>query len=483
MRITNGIIAANTISSLNSALLNETKVNQEISTNKKIQTASDDPLVATRAVTYRNYVSQVSQYQDNVSAAQGWQSESDSSLSSLSSVITNLKELATQASSSTSSSDYSSIKTEVETDLDEVTSLMNSDYSGSYVFGGYNTTEEPYQVVSTSIGDTATYNGKYISLGGVVASDVSDSDILSYYNSNSDNAYNSLTTVRSAYATGSTMYGILTDAIDTYGGTANIEDAATSAETTSKTLASATDTYGTTCTLASAVASAKTAYDTAEAASEATPSDTTLSTTASEDKAAYDALYTAYTTTYSSSPSVTLASVASNAQTVADALAQAVSNTDENIKYNVGFSSEVTVNINGQDVTGQGSNNLFNTIQKFKLALDGDTSYKTVTLNSAGTASVTTESLDISDLIDEFSSDLDRVTVQQSKLGARMNRVSLASDTLSTAEETYKGLMENNENIDTATAATELTNAEYTYEATLSVSSKILGKSLIDYIS
>ena len=104
-------------------------------------------------------------------------------------------------------------------------------------------------------------------------------------------------------------------------------------------------------------------------------------------------------------------------------------------------------------------------------------------MDSAGNVTVTTNSLDISDLIDELSSALSKVTTAQSTLGVRMNQVSSIADRLDDAYEAYSSLMTDNENIDTATAATELTSAEYTYEASLAVGAKVISKSLIDYIA
>jgi flagellar hook-associated protein 3 FlgL len=64
-----------------------------------------------------------------------------------------------------------------------------------------------------------------------------------------------------------------------------------------------------------------------------------------------------------------------------------------------------------------------------------------------------------------------------------MDNVSSATSSLGDSYTTYKALMTDNENIDTATAATELTSAEYTYEAALAVGAKVISKSLIDYIA
>lgn len=351
MRITNSMVAANTLRNINKAANRLADANAAVSSNQKIQMASDDPVIAARAVTYRNYVSQIKQYQDNVDAAEGWQKATDNALSDLSELITTAKTLTTQASSDTcSDADRSAIMERIKTLQTEAVTLMNSTYGGRYIFGGYSTSEAPYEVVSTDVGDTVTFKGDYLSLGSVVATDVDDADIEAFYSANTG----------SAYAT----------------------------------------------------------------------------------------------------------------------------TTDQNLTYKIGFNSEIAVNIEGQDVTGEGTgSNLFDTFSKLLLALDGAVSYKTAALDASGSVTITTNSLDLSDLIDEFSNDLQRVTVSQATLGARMDTVKNVSNSLDNAYTAYSTLMSNNENIDTAKAATELTSAEYTYEAALAVGAKVISKSLIDYIA
>jgi|GEM_PF-2879633 len=506
MRITNGMVAANSLRNISKAENRLATANAAVSSNQKIQSASENTLVATRAVTYRSYVSQVAQYQDNTEAAQGWQSATDTALSSLSDTVSTLKELATTANTSTvSDSDKTSMITQVKTLQAEVVSYMNTNYSGSYVFGGYSTSTAPYAVVSTNIGDTVTYKGDYLSLGGVVSADVSDSDIKAFYTTNATDAYNTLTaasatalkastaataaaaatptdlTLAAKATTAKNTSDALAAAVTTYGGTTNLTDAVATAKTTAKTLATAVTTYGGTTTLTDAVATAKTAYDTALAASTASASDTTLASATATALTTYNAL-AGDVSTYGGA--TTLTDAATTAKATYTTLANVATNADQDINYNIGFSSCVTVNTEGQDVVGEGTtSNLFNTISKLLLALNGDTSYKTASADSAGNVTVTTNSLDLGDLIDEFATNLSKVTATQATLGGNMNRVTSAVTTLSDAATLYKGLMTDNEDIDTAAAATELTSAEYTYEAALAVGAKVTSKSLIDYIA
>lgn len=452
MRITNGMIADNALRNINKAANRLAAANAAVSSNQKIQRASDDPVVATRAVTYRSYVSKIEQYQDNVDAATAWQKVTDDALSSLSDVIQSAQELTTKAASDTcSEEDLAEIKTSIETLRNEAVTIMNTTYAGRYVFGGYSTSEAPYELVSSDIGDTVTFKGDYLSLGGIVSASIDDSDIEAFYTGNEDFVYNSLSDAAAAAL-----------AVSTNAATAAalspsdlvLAAKAAAAQETSDTLDAAVTKYGGSTNLTAALALALTDYTAAKEAADADPANTVL------------------------------AAAATAAKEVSDALGAAVSSTDQDINYNIGFSNEVTVNIEGQDVVGEGAeSNLFDTFSKLLLALNGDTSYKTTSLDSSGNVTVTENSLAITDLLDELTEDLNRLTRTQGTLGARMDNVSRVSTNLGDAYTTYNGIMTDNENIDTAEAATELTSAEYTYEASLAVGAKVVSKSLIDYIA
>jgi flagellar hook-associated protein 3 FlgL len=497
---------ASTLRNINAAANRLATANEAVSSEKKIQLASDDPLVASRAVTYRSYVSQISQYQDNADAATGWQKATDSALSDLNDVITSAKELATEAASSTcSDTDKASIKTQIETLQTQALADMNTTYAGRYIFGGYSTSEAPYKSVSTTIGDSVTFKGDYVSLGGVVSSDISDADIESFYTDNADSAYDSLTKAAATALTAATTAqaaaaasptdttlaakataaqatsDTLVAAVTTYGGSTNLTTAAAAAKTAYATLTAAVTTYSGSTDLTTAAATALTTYNTAQAAAAADSTDTTLAAAATAAKTTSDTLAAAVTA-YGGSTDLTTATA--DAKTTSDTLATTIANSDQDINYNIGFeNSQVTVNTEGQDVVGEGTgSNLFDTFSKLLLALGGDTSYKTAAVDSSGAVTVTTKSLSISDLLTDLTTDADRLQVAQSTLGARMDNVSSVTSSLGDAYTAYTTLMSNNEDVDTATAATEQTSAEYSYEAALAVGAKAISKTLIDYV-
>lgn len=349
MRITNNMMVTNTVRNLNSNLERLSKAQQQIASENKISLPSDDPVVATKAITYRSYVAQTEQYQNNVESAQSWQDTTDDALSDLNDVVNSLRELVVKASSSTcTSSDLENIKTQVEALQESAVDVLNTSYAGRYIFAGYETGEEPYSITSTSVGDKVLFKGDYLSIGSAMNDSLSDSDITTFCQSN-------------------------------------------------------------------------TAYDSTSA--------------------------------------------------------------DESIKYNIDFGSSVTVNVEGQDVTGSGLGSLFDTFSKVLLGLDGESSYKTATVDATGTVTVSETSFELTDLLEDIDSNLNTISTAQTELGARMDYVDTVSERLDTQKTNYTSLMSDNENIDIDEAYTEYTSAQSVYDAALSVGANVIQKTLVDYIA
>ena len=340
MRITNSMLAENTLKNINKAANRMADAGERESSQQKIQSASDDPVTATRAVAYRSYVSQIKQYQDNADAASGWQKATDTALSDLTDVLQSMRELTNQAATDTvNEDDRLDIKADVETLQEQAISIMNRTYAGRYIFGGYSTQEAPYELKETDIGDTVTFKGNYLSLCGVVSADIDDADIISFYNSNKTSVSGSLAVAASAAVTQATTAAAAAAADPT---DAVLAAKSVAAQATSTTLAAAVTTYGSATTVADAAAVAQTDYETAKSAAAADPSDTALAAAASAAKNLYDVL------------------------------TDTITGSEQNIEYHIGFSEVTTVNAEGQDVSGEGTgNNMFDTFAKLLLALNG----------------------------------------------------------------------------------------------------------------
>lgn len=141
MRITNKIIQRNNLTNINTNKVYQDKLSTQMSTQKKISKASEDPVVAIRALRLRSNVTEVTQYYSkNIPDANSWLEITESALKCQSEVITNMIEQCTKgANGDLTSSNRQTILEQLRALSDEVYSTANADYAGRYVFTGYRT--------------------------------------------------------------------------------------------------------------------------------------------------------------------------------------------------------------------------------------------------------------------------------------------------------------------------------------------------------
>lgn len=124
----------------------------QMSTQKKINRASDDPVVAIRALRLRSNVTEVSQYYSkNIPDADSWMKITEDALKNTASIITSMIEQVTKGSNGDlTSSDRSIIIEQLKALSDEVYATGDASFAGRYVFTGYRTdTALSFQAKST----------------------------------------------------------------------------------------------------------------------------------------------------------------------------------------------------------------------------------------------------------------------------------------------------------------------------------------------
>ena len=141
MRITNKVMQNNALSNINRNKELQDMLNTELSTGKKVNRPSDDPVVAIRALRLRSDVSQISQYsKKNIPDADSWLELTESSIKTTVSVVKDMIEQCEKGSNDTlTTGDRQIIIDELKALRDEVYATGNSDYAGRYIFTGYRT--------------------------------------------------------------------------------------------------------------------------------------------------------------------------------------------------------------------------------------------------------------------------------------------------------------------------------------------------------
>ncbi|MCH5270560.1 MAG: flagellar hook-associated protein FlgL [Lachnospiraceae bacterium] len=192
MRITNKIMQNNNLTNINRNKIMQDKLSTQMSTEKKVNKPSDDPVVAIRALRLRTNVTEATQYYTkNIPDAESWLNITEGALQNLSKVITSMIGQCTKgANGDLTSSDREIILEQLKALRDEIYSTADVDYAGRYVFSGYRTDTSisfPYkqqkhyeitQQFDNNAIDSVTYVKTTSDNGGV--GDVRDMDVSNY---------------------------------------------------------------------------------------------------------------------------------------------------------------------------------------------------------------------------------------------------------------------------------------------------------------
>ncbi|WP_372982269.1 flagellar hook-associated protein FlgL [Marinobacter sediminum] len=145
----------NRLQDLNSNL-NSTQ--QQISTGKRVNNPSDDPVAAARILKLDQELSRVETYQRNVNLAENRLNQEESALESSTDIIQRVRELTVQAGNgSLSANDRRSISSELKERLGQLANVANTrDPSGEYIFSGFQGSVKAFQQDDTG---SWTYQG------------------------------------------------------------------------------------------------------------------------------------------------------------------------------------------------------------------------------------------------------------------------------------------------------------------------------------
>ncbi len=153
MRITNSILYQTVKRSVQNSAQDVQKYQEQLSSGKRVNRPSDDPLGAMRSQQLYNRLSRTGQYQRNGTYAKSWLNMTETSLSQASNILIRLKELAVaQASDQYENSDRVGAAREVETIRDELLGIANTKLGGRSIFAGHKTTDPAFNLAGQYMG-------------------------------------------------------------------------------------------------------------------------------------------------------------------------------------------------------------------------------------------------------------------------------------------------------------------------------------------
>lgn len=144
MRVTQSMLSNNMLRNLSNSYSNLGKYMDQLSTGKKINRPSDDPVVAMKGMNYRSQVTEIEQYQRNTSEVHNWMDNSDAALDKATKALQRLRELAVQASNGTyEEGQRENIAEEVGQLKEHLIDIANTKVNDKYIFNGTSTGTEP----------------------------------------------------------------------------------------------------------------------------------------------------------------------------------------------------------------------------------------------------------------------------------------------------------------------------------------------------
>ncbi len=122
------------------------ELQNQAATQKRVNKPSDDPLATTRVLSARTNIHASQQYIKNINQAKTFLEYSDQSLAELTEILTRAKELAiSQASDGGANAGSRAVTaTEVEQLVGQTVQVGNRKLGDRFLFGGYRTTEAPF---------------------------------------------------------------------------------------------------------------------------------------------------------------------------------------------------------------------------------------------------------------------------------------------------------------------------------------------------
>ena len=173
MRITNAMMSTRALRDLQVNYAGLARVQEQVSTARKLNRASDDPAQARVAVKVRDNLNALAQHLRNIDTAERATDTAETALSSAGDAIIRLKELALQAANGTlGPSDRQAIALEVSQLTEQLVGLANTKNGEDYIFSGQRTRTPAYASPGAVYGgDTNALNAR-IAPGVTVAINV-----------------------------------------------------------------------------------------------------------------------------------------------------------------------------------------------------------------------------------------------------------------------------------------------------------------------
>ena len=135
------------------------KIQEQLSSGKKFSAPSDDPIAASKALTFYTSLDQLDRYKSNLTEARSWLSVTEGALDDTEQAIARAQELAIGMSNgSVDAAARDGAAEEIDQIFNRLVALANTKLGDRYIFAGFNSDTQPFATDGTlnglNAGDT-----------------------------------------------------------------------------------------------------------------------------------------------------------------------------------------------------------------------------------------------------------------------------------------------------------------------------------------
>lgn len=146
MRITQSMLTNQSLSNLNNNLNRIQDLDQQLSTGKKINKLSDDPVGLSFSLRYKEDLAQNEQFKENIDYAKSKINHTESAINEVDDILQRARELAVQGANDTNSEkSRNAIAAEIHQLYEQLVDVGNSQFNGEYIFNGQLTNLKTYE--------------------------------------------------------------------------------------------------------------------------------------------------------------------------------------------------------------------------------------------------------------------------------------------------------------------------------------------------
>ena len=474
MRITNGIMINNSLNNINRNKVLMDKLNTQLATTKKIQRPSEDPIVAIRALRLRSTYNEIQQYlEKNIPDARSWMETTQEAIESINSVLTDVSYYCNQGVNGYNTvEERNTLITTLKQLRDQIYSDGDADLVDRTIFTGYKTDstltfmeDEPrthYNITQNFVAEDIKNTERILGLDISTIRDVEGSSIFNNQHHVLYLGYKDIDSVDSV-TVGGTAYGVVRRSVNDNSVYSGVPPASVVyVEETGELLLGENAYRAMTSGGTMTVNYQKTGFNNGDLRPEH------------------------YFTCRNNTKGV-------------DYVEE-----DQPINYTINFNQQITINTQAKDVLPHAiARDLDELINSVTVAVDVQTKIDALnkrleTETDEPTRKSINYMLDVlklelsyaednmkntfSGAIGDYKRHQERLSIEVSDIGARLIRLTLNEERLTTQQLNVEDLKSKNEEIEEEDVAVEWAAAQAVYDASLATSAKVVQKSLLDFL-